>query len=185
MKWRKVLYKWVFKKFKMSNEDYAKSIGVKIGENCRLYIRDFGSEPYLVSIGDHVTVTKGVCFITHDGGMWVLRNKYPDIDYIRPIIIFDNCFIGTNSILLPGITVGPNSIVGAGSVVTKNVPPNSVAVGVPARVISTLEEYERHIPDTLPTKPLSLEEKKEFYLNYFGSTLEDWIKKMKELNECQ
>jgi carbonic anhydrase/acetyltransferase-like protein (isoleucine patch superfamily) len=55
--------------------------------------------------------------------------------------VLDNCFVGVNSILMPGVTVGPNSIVGAGSVVTRDVPARSVAAGVPARVLCTLDEY--------------------------------------------
>jgi carbonic anhydrase/acetyltransferase-like protein (isoleucine patch superfamily) len=57
------------------------------------------------------------------------------------ITIQDNCVIGVSSIILPGVTIGPDSIVGAGSVVTRDVPPKSVAAGNPARVLCTLDEY--------------------------------------------
>lgn len=166
----------------LSNEEFARSLGVQIGKDCRLFIRDFGSEPYLISIGDHVTITKGVNFITHDGGMWVLRNEYPDVDFIRPIIVCDNCFIGINATLLPGIIIGPNSIIGAGAVVTKSIPPNSIAVGVPAKVISTITEYKRHLPETLPTASLNSTEKRAYYLHFFGSTPEHWVKWLEENN---
>lgn len=184
LKWLKnlTIFKSSKQKITQKNDsvEHARSIGVQVGKDCRLYIRDFGSEPYLISIGDHVTITKGVNFITHDGGMWVLRNEYPDIDYIRPIIIHDNCFIGMNAILLPGITIGPNSIIGAGAVVTKSIPPNSIAVGVPAKVISTMAEFKRHLPETLPTASLTSIEKRAFYLQYFGNLPEDWIKWMED-----
>ena len=55
-----------------------------------------------------------------------------------PVIIEDNCWIGASAIILPGITVHRCSIVGAGSVVTKDVPPYSVVAGVPARIINTI-----------------------------------------------
>ncbi len=142
----------------------------------------FWQRTYLISIGDHVTITNGVSFITHDGGVWVLREEFPDIDFVRPIIIHRNCFIGMNAIILPGVTIGPNSIVGAGSVVTKDIPPNSVAAGVPARVIKTLEEYKLIIEKTLPTKQLTKQEKQAYLLAYFGTTPEEWVRKMQELD---
>lgn len=165
--------------------EYARSIGVKVGDNSRIFPCNFGSEPYLISIGNHVTITNGVSFITHDGGVWVLRDEFPDIDYIRPIIIHDNCFIGINAIILPGVTIGPNSIVGAGSVVTKSVSPNSVVAGVPARAIKSLEEYKQIAENCLPTKSLSRGEKREYLLNYFGKTEEEWLKKLQELDTPQ
>jgi len=57
------------------------------------------------------------------------------------IVIRDNCFIGNNAILLPGIEIGPDSAVGAGSVVTRTVPPRTIVAGNPARPIKTLDEY--------------------------------------------
>lgn len=170
---------------KISSENgvvVARSLGVTIGQDCRIYPCSFGSEPYLVSIGNHVTVTNGVHFITHDGGVWVMRDEYPEIDFVRPIIIHDNCFIGINAIILPGVEVGPNSIVGAGSVVTRSIPPNTVAAGVPARVIRTLSEYKEHIlPKCMPTKSLTREEKRKYLLDLFGNSPEEWKKKLADL----
>jgi acetyltransferase-like isoleucine patch superfamily enzyme len=123
-------------------ENYLRGRGFRIGSNNRLYTRDFGTEPYLIKIGSHCTITVNVQFITHDGGAWVFRQEMPELNSFGTIEIKDNCFIGANSILLPNITIGPNSVVGAGSVVTKDVPPNSVAAGTPARVICSLEEYK-------------------------------------------
>ena len=56
-------------------------------------------------------------------------------------IIHDNTFIGMDSVIMPGVKIGPNAIIGANSVVTKSIPPNSVAAGCPTKVISTLDEY--------------------------------------------
>ena len=53
---------------------YARKKGVTVGENCRIYIKSWGSEPFLVSIGDHVTVTSGVKFITHDGSACLVKD---------------------------------------------------------------------------------------------------------------
>ena len=143
---------------------YARRIGVCVGQDCRLLGVDrstFGSEPYLVSIGDHVTVTDGVRFITHDGGVWVFRQKYPDIDVIDRIQIHDNVFIGVGALLLPGIEIGPDAVVAAGAVVTRTVPPGVVTAGVPARSINTLAEYEAKVlPQAMHVRGLPAEEKR-------------------------
>lgn len=81
-------------------------------------------------------------FVNHDLN-WPLQDKYESLTGFGPIEIRDNCQIGVRATILPHVTIGPNSIVGACSVVTKDVPPNTVVAGVPARVICTLEEYEQ------------------------------------------
>ncbi len=122
---------------------YLRRKGCKIGKNTRIGSADFGSEPYLVKIGNNCVVSTQVSFITHDGGLDVLRREIPDIGYMGKIEILDNCFIGHRAIILPNVKIGPNSVIGAGAVVTKDVPPNTVVAGVPAKKISTLEEYKR------------------------------------------
>jgi acetyltransferase-like isoleucine patch superfamily enzyme len=125
-------------------ELFRKYQGIRIGKRCRIIGRRFsmfGSEPYLVEIGDNVTIAEDVKFITHDGGVAILRDKVPDLNVYGKIIIRDNCFIGVNSVLMPNITIGPNTVVGAGAVVTRDVPPNTIAAGVPAKVIMSTEEY--------------------------------------------
>lgn len=80
--------------------------------------------------------------MTHDGGKAVLRKKHKGLNVYGKVIIHNNCFIGTQSILLPGMTIGPNSVVRTGSIVHKDVPHESVVAGVRAKVIKALEEYE-------------------------------------------
>ena len=91
------------------------------------------SEPYLISLGNHVRINAGVQFVTHDGGLWVLRDsnagygdEFKDADKFGKIIIHDNVHIGTNSIIMPGVEIGENVIVGCGAVVTKSIPPNEI-----------------------------------------------------------
>lgn len=118
--------------------------GVKIGENCILvaYPR-WGSEPWLISIGNHVEISNNVTFLTHDGATWCFREqeKYKDVIRYGKITIKDNCFVGANVTILPNVSIGPNSIIGAGSIVTKDIKPYSVYAGSPARYICSLSEY--------------------------------------------
>lgn len=125
---------------------YGKYLGVKFGKNVRITKdANFGSEPYLITIGDDVTITEGVTFHTHDGGVGVLRSRYPGIDVIKPVKIGNNVFIGFMVNIMPGVTIGNNVIIGAGSLVTKDVPNDVVIAGVPARVLKSLEEYEKKV----------------------------------------
>lgn len=147
--------------------EYWKSKGVKMGEGCEINpTASFGSEPYLVSIGDHVRITGDAMIVTHDGGMWVLRGMYPeckDVDRFAKIKIGNNVHIGMRATIQPGVTIGNNVIIGVGAVVTKDIPDNSIAVGVPARVIETIEEYHVKNADRYEkTKMLSAEEKRKY-----------------------
>jgi acetyltransferase-like isoleucine patch superfamily enzyme len=141
----KKIIKAIFYKYKYSNytyEDYARAIGVKIGENCVISSKFWSSEPNLIEIGNHVHITSGVKFLTHDGAVWVFRQEIPDFDVFGKIIVGDNTYIGNNVMVLPGVTIGRNCIVGACSVVTKSIPDNTVVAGNPAKFISDIEQYK-------------------------------------------
>ena len=114
-----------------------KVFNLKIGKNCRLKNNNYGSEPFLISIGDHVSAIN-VDFITHDGGVWLWRKDMPDIDLIKPIKIESNIFIGHKAIILPGTHIESNVIIGAGSVVKGRIISNKVYAGVPAKPICTI-----------------------------------------------
>ncbi len=122
--------------------EYFRKQGAQVGENCDILVDSLGTEPYLVSIGNHVFISKGVVFHTHDGGVWIFRGEIPDIRVHGRIVIEDNCIIGNNTMLLPGIRIGRNSIVGVGSVVISDVPADSIVMGVPARAISSVSKYK-------------------------------------------
>lgn len=129
-------------KHRQSPVSYARSLGVAIGENCIIAISNWGSEPYLIKIGSHVHITTNVQFINHDGGVWVFRNEMPDFDVFGKIFIDDNTYIGNNAVIMPGVSIGKNCVVGANSVVTKSIPDNMVVAGVPAKYICKTEEYK-------------------------------------------
>lgn len=124
---------------------YARSLGVKVGENVRIYGANhhmFSTEPWLISIGNNVHITADVVFLTHDGGTLIIdRADLPYYVLTGDIEIGDNTYIGTRTIILPGVKIGSRCVIGAGSVVTKDIPDNSVAAGVPAKVISSIEQY--------------------------------------------
>jgi acetyltransferase-like isoleucine patch superfamily enzyme len=149
---------------------YARRIGVKVGNNCRLVGNvKFGSEPYLITLGDHVSITTSQ-FITHDGGVWVFREKHPDIDVVAPIKVGNNVFIGAGCTILPGVEIGNNVVVGAGSLVTKSLPSDFVYGGIPAKPIKKLEDYWNGIEKkVIRTKGLSEKNKREFLENMFQS----------------
>lgn len=123
--------------------DYFRKQGAQIGSNCRILVSDLGSEPFLIKLGDNCTIAPDVCFINHDASAGLFRSEIPNLNVFGKIEIKDNCFIGYGAIILYDVTIGSNSIVGAGAVVTKDVPPNSVVAGVPARVITTTDEYKK------------------------------------------
>lgn len=123
---------------------FAKSLGVNVKGRVTFYGVSramFGSEPWMITLGDKVFITAGVQFITHDGGTLILRDDFPDLEWSAPIKIGDYVYVGLNALILPGVEIGNRVVVGAGSVVTKSVPENSVVAGNPARMIRTLDEY--------------------------------------------
>jgi maltose O-acetyltransferase len=96
---------------------------------------------YLISIGDHTGFGEQCVLLAHDAQM----DEYLDAARIGRILIHPSCHIGTRSIVLGGVEMGPRTIVGAGSVVSRPLPPDSVCAGSPAKVIGSLDDYlDRH-----------------------------------------
>ncbi|WP_339844644.1 acyltransferase [uncultured Dokdonia sp.] len=154
-----------FNQLFISKEKYARSIGVIIGKNCSIGTIHFGSEPYLIQIGNHVQITNDVKFFTH-GGSWVFREKYPKMDFFGKIEIGDNVYIGNNALIFPGVIIGNNVVIGAGAVVTKSVPNNSIIGGNPAKIIGDVLEFEnKALEYNVNTKGLSYGDKKKFLKN--------------------
>ncbi|MEW2461736.1 acyltransferase [Microbacterium sp. K41] len=167
--WRSTARWWRFRRDPIGA---ARAMGVSVGERCRFLgvsASTFGSEPYLISIGDHVTVTGDVRFVTHDGGVWVLRDRHPDLDVLAPISIGNNVFIGLRATILPGVTLGDDVVVAAGSMVTRSFGDGVVIGGVPARVIRTLEEYEAAaVAAGIRVKGMDPGEKRRTLVAHFG-----------------
>ena len=170
----KELYKLYLQKFKPLK--YAEKAGVNFikGELHIYGTVGWSTEPWIISIGKNVHITNGTKFITHDGGTLLFRKEVPDLEITKPITVGNDVYIGNNVIILPGVNIGNRVIIGAGAVVSKDIPDNSVAVGVPARVIKTADEYfEKLKKESLHVGDLIGEEKdlklKEIY-GYSGDS---------------
>lgn len=121
---------------------------VSIGSNCNICDRCFIESG--VFIGNNVTIKTGVSLwdgIKIDDNVFIgpgvqfCNDKYPrSKKYIKPMStqLMKNCSIGAGSVVLPGVIIGVDSIVGAGSVVTKDVPPKAIVVGNPAKILRML-----------------------------------------------
>jgi maltose O-acetyltransferase len=144
--------------------------GLTLGRNVEI-IEEFFFDPshcFLISIGDNCTICPNVRLIAHDAS----SKKFLGYTKIGKINIKEHCFIGDSVIVLPNVTIGPNSIVGAGSVVTRDIPANSLAAGNPAKVISMIDDYLEKIKTISKNKKIFCEE-------YFIENLND--KKKREI----
>lgn len=130
--------------FELRNDQYAdflrKHGGFQaIGEGCEINLDATILDPYLVRLGDHVSLST-CTLVGHDGSISVLNKAYNvKLESVGQIDIGDYCFVGTGAILLPGIRIGDRCVIAAGSVVTRDIPANSVVAGVPAKVVSTTD----------------------------------------------
>jgi len=126
--------------------------GLRLGKNVCIVSNYYFDNPfcYLVSIGDNCTICANVQLLAHDAS----TKKMLGYVKLGKIDIKENCFIGQAVIVLPGVTIGPDSIVGAGSVVTHDIPPNTIAAGNPAKVIFSKEDYIRKIQEISKNKKI-------------------------------
>ncbi|HEX2967705.1 MAG TPA: acyltransferase [Bacteroidales bacterium] len=108
---------------------------MKVGEKCHFNSMSFSTEPYLIELGDKVTISAGCDLVTHDGAVKCFRGEISDADIFGKIVIGNNVFIGINCTILPNTFIGDNCIVGAGSVVRGKFAEGSVIVGNPARAV--------------------------------------------------
>ncbi len=145
--------------------------GVRIGEDCTIYTDFFSTEPYLVAIGNRVGISGGVKFMTHDGSAWLMRPEHPRRQALGTITVGDNTFIGENSLILCGTSIGSGCIIGAGSVVRGKIPDNSLVVGNPGEIVgraSLFVEMLRQGKDSLDTLGMEESARRALLLRHFG-----------------
>lgn len=139
--------------------DYLKNHQVfhKVGDGCTIMERKVPLCAQLISIGNNVHLAAKVLLVPHDAIHLCLNGIPPPKknltsgvfrERIRCIEIGDNVFVGSNSTILYDVKIGSNVIIGAGSLVNKDIPDNSIAVGVPAKVIGSFEEFVMKRKDT-------------------------------------
>jgi acetyltransferase-like isoleucine patch superfamily enzyme len=112
-----------------------------VGEDCAVSPYAKFTDPAYVRLGNNVWVTR-CTVIGHDGSINMLQRAYGvKVDRVGKTDIRDNVFIGEQALLLPGVTIGPNAIVAAGAVVTRDVAPGDIVGGAPAKPIGKVEDY--------------------------------------------
>ncbi len=133
------------------DNEYLRKKGMKIGKNVQIYA-DKIDLPYaaLIEIGDDVIVSTA-SLMAHDASTKLIS------DYVKiaKVKIGSRVFIGHSAEIMPGVSIGDDVIIGAGAVVTRDIPSNSVAVGAPAKVISTFEEWKEKNLSQMDASPKS------------------------------
>ena len=153
----------------LSPENYAKKIGVKVGKGCYLEPSiKYGAEPYLIEIGDYVRIANNTSLYTH-GGIYTLRLLYNDkkLDHFGKISIGNYSYIGAHCMIMSGVVIGKNCIIGGGSIVTKSVPDGCMVAGNPAKYIGRTEDFYKRLKEKFDTETggMSAEEKKRILLS--------------------
>lgn len=144
---------WLFAKIKCrlgwgKNElnKYLRKKGIIVGEGTKTASNIRTAEPYLIEIGNNVTISHDVDFVTHDNSVCKIFGVYNDV--YGKIKVGNNCFLGAHAVIMYGVTIADNVIVAAGSVVTKSITESNVIVaGCPARVIGKWDSFQEKTKD--------------------------------------
>jgi len=119
--------------------EHLRAQGMKLGSDVWLPDSTWIDPDYchLITIGDHCGFGADCLILAHDAQM----DEFLDAGRIGRVVINESCHIGSRTTILPGVDIGPRTIVGANSTVSRSLPPDTVCVGNPARVLCTLDEY--------------------------------------------
>ncbi|MDK0933370.1 acyltransferase [Clostridium perfringens] len=149
LKIKRILLKTIFRKYNgFQRAKFLSEFFHKMGSGVAIYTDDFGFEPYLIDIEDNVTIAAQAMLITHDASCYNVRrflNTNKNLTKLDTIKLRENCFIGARSIIMPGVTIGKNSIVAAGAVVSHDIPDNTVVGGVPAKTICNISNFSEKL----------------------------------------
>lgn len=125
---------------------WLRSKGMVIGDNCAIYAPTKTcidvQNPWMIEMGDNVQITEGVTILTHGYDWSVFKGKYGDVlGSAGHVKIGSNVFIGMKATILKGTTIGDNVVIGANSLINKDVPSDCVVAGNPQRIICSIDEY--------------------------------------------
>jgi len=173
------LYNWLIKTYyeflKKKKRKFLNKLierGLILGENVAIIdtFFFFSSHCFLINIGDNCTIAPGVRLIAHDAS----TKQFLGYTKIGRITIESNCFIGDSVLVLPSVTIGKGSVVGAGSVVTKDVLPGMVVAGNPARVICSVDKYLGKVKKLAVKKTIFNE---DYFIEHLNTVRRDEILK--------
>lgn len=171
---KRKIYIYALKKMILGSFEFAKNEGLIAEEGVSVMGGcEFGSEPYLIRLRKFCRISVSVTFITHDGGTWAFRNeneRYAKVIKYGRIEIGEYSFVGANCTILPGVTIGDHCVIGACSLVNKDVPSGTVVAGVPAKYICTTEEYAEKCLSQMPVdydERVFLENPKRYLIDYY------------------
>ena len=145
----------------------------ELGENVFYQCRKIPVEPYLVKIHNNVSIAADVLIIPHDIIHKVFNNMNKSSGnntyqiHLGCVEIMDNCFIGSHSVILEGTRIGPNAIVAAGAVVTKDVPEGTIVGGNPAKVIGSFFKLMEKRGDDINVSTIKRERVKDLWDKFY------------------
>lgn len=145
IRFKTLFWQATFGSFGMNSKAYPMAVAyarstIHIGNNVTIndFVHIWGGGG--VNIGDGTMIASGAKIIsqTHDSNAYLSGFEYRETNIAKPVVIGSNVWIGSNASILPGVTIGDNAIIAAGSVVTRNIPKNTIVAGVPARTLRTI-----------------------------------------------
>ena len=181
----------------VSVDDFPTLIGAR-DANIQFTSWNIGENDGIINIGKYCLITPGVrimaaekieigdaCMIAHgayisDADWHGIYDRAEPVGNTKPIILKDNVWVGDSAIICKGVTIGENSIIGAGAVVTKNVPENCIYAGNPARLVKKINEKEFNTRDDFFSDPAKLAYEFDM-LDKFSlkeNTLLNWLKSL-------
>jgi maltose O-acetyltransferase len=141
-------------------------LGMNLGKGVNLPMSTWidSSHCFLITIGDNCGFGEHCIILAHDA----MPNEFLDATRLGRVVIHESCHFGAGTVILPGVEIGPRAIIGANSVVSRTIPPNSVAAGNPAKVICTMDEYLEKHRQAMKTAPQF--QFKEYDIQYLTPT---------------
>lgn len=144
-------------------------VNIRVGQGCFVNYSCTFLDVAPITLGDGVWIGANVTLATPNHPFLAeerLPADYPDgnhdLEYAAPITVGDHCWICSGATVCGGVTIGENSIIAAGAVVSRDVPPNSIVAGVPARVLRQIDEKDRiHVWETYEKNALPLSDRKK------------------------